>query len=441
MTASTDSSGVASVVVTANATADGWTVTASVSGVGATPGFALTNNAPFVIASNLPGNDGFSVGSSSGQALAVGFQMTSTVLFSSATLRLNAIETIPVSEVVVGLYQDNGSGEPGTLIQTLTGPSVWESSTDVEFGATQGYGYLASPAVTLTSGQTYWLVLQYSGSSAFSWVSDSSNSHSGIVPTGQITYINSLFANPYPHWETLSVVGGGVGHPSFALDGTPTVLGTSQIYAGPQAGTASVVLASAGPWTATANDAWLHTSASGTGSALVQFTYDANSGATRTGTITIAGQTLTVTQAGSTYEPTSEVTTLVSSGLSAPENIAIGSSGDVYFVDFNHNAVKEWNASTQSVNTVVSTGFIVKGIALDPAGDVYLSDYTDGNFDQWQVSGNDIVTLTPFNGSPAGEATDPSGNVYIGDITNLQIDEWNPSTSTLSTVVTGLNSP
>jgi sugar lactone lactonase YvrE len=135
------------------------------------------------------------------------------------------------------------------------------------------------------------------------------------------------------------------------------------------------------------------------------------------------------------------VTTLVSSGLSAPENIAIDSSGDVYFVDFNHNAVKEWNASTQNVSTVVSTGFSVKGIALDPAGDVYLSDYTDGNFDQWQVSGNNIVTLTPFNGSPAGEATDPSGNVYIGDITNLQIDEWNPSTSTLSTVVTGLNSP
>ena len=31
------------------------------------------------------------------------------------------------------------------------------------------------------------------------------------------------------------------------------------------------------------------------------FSFDANPGATRTGTLTIAGQTLTVTQAGSTY--------------------------------------------------------------------------------------------------------------------------------------------
>ena len=57
-------------------------------------------------------------------------------------------------------------------------------------------------------------------------------------------------------------------------------------------------------WTATANDSWLHLSAanqSGAGSANVIFTFDANPGATRTGTLTIAGQTLTVTQAGSTY--------------------------------------------------------------------------------------------------------------------------------------------
>ena len=53
---------------------------------------------------------------------------------------------------------------------------------------------------------------------------------------------------------------------------------------------------------------------SGTGSTNVVFSYDANPGATRTGTLTIAGQTLTVTQAGSTYVAAGPVTTLVSSG-------------------------------------------------------------------------------------------------------------------------------
>jgi hypothetical protein len=95
VTASTNSSGVASIVATANSTAGGWTVTASVSGVSATPSFALTNNSPFVIASNLPGNDGLALAFASSQALAVGFQVTTSVLFSSATLRLNAIESMP----------------------------------------------------------------------------------------------------------------------------------------------------------------------------------------------------------------------------------------------------------------------------------------------------------------------------------------------------------
>ena len=62
------------------------------------------------------------------------------------------------------------------------------------------------------------------------------------------------------------------------------------------------------------NATWLHLSPanqSGTGSTNVIFSYDANPGATRSDTLTIAGQTLTVTQAGSTYVAAGPVTTLV----------------------------------------------------------------------------------------------------------------------------------
>ena len=55
---------------------------------------------------------------------------------------------------------------------------------------------------------------------------------------------------------------------------------------------------------ATLNASWLHLSAtnqSGTGSATVVFTFDANTGTSRAGTLTIAGQTLTVSQLGATY--------------------------------------------------------------------------------------------------------------------------------------------
>ena len=95
-------------------------------------------------------------------------------------------------------------------------------------------------------------------------------------------------------------------------------LGTTNLLEGPNAGSDSVVLAANGAWTATANDSWLHLSAanqSGAGSANVIFTFDANSGATRIGSLAIAGQTLTITQAGSTYVAVTNVTTLVSTGF------------------------------------------------------------------------------------------------------------------------------
>ncbi len=80
-------------------------------------------------------------------------------------------------------------------------------------------------------------------------------------------------------------------------------------------------------WTAQANDSWLHlanTSTSGTGSALIQFSYDANPNNTvRTGTFTIAGVTLTVTQAGSNYAAAAPLVTLTANPLvGAPWQIA-----------------------------------------------------------------------------------------------------------------------
>ena len=87
-----------------------------------------------------------------------------------------------------------------------------------------------------------------------------------------------------------------------ADDGDPGgAAGRSGLVEGPAAGSDSDIVSLPGAWTATANASWLHTTSSGTGNGLATFTFDANPGATRTGTLTIAGQTLTVTQAGSSY--------------------------------------------------------------------------------------------------------------------------------------------
>jgi len=66
------------------------------------------------------------------------------------------------------------------------------------------------------------------------------------------------------------------------------------------AGTVQVTVAAGCSWTAASNAAWVTITGgiSGSGNGTVSYSVAANSGTTRTGTVTIAGQTFTVTQAG-----------------------------------------------------------------------------------------------------------------------------------------------
>ena len=73
------------------------------------------------------------------------------------------------------------------------------------------------------------------------------------------------------------------------LSVTSNVLGTHALIEGPTAGSDSDIVESSGAWAASSNASWLHTTSTGNGNGLAKFTFDANTGATRTGTLTIAG--------------------------------------------------------------------------------------------------------------------------------------------------------
>ncbi len=224
-------------------------------------------------------------------------------------------------------------------------------------------------------------------------------------------------------------------------------LGTTNLLEGPTAGSDSVVLAANSSWTATVNDSWLHLSAanqSGTGSAIVIFSFDANSGATRTGTLTIAGQTLTVTQAGSTYVAVTNVTTLVSSELSSPYGVAVDGLGNVYIADNGNNAIKEWVAASNTVSTLVSSGLDgPSSVAVDSSGNVYIADTYNSVIMELMSPSNTVVTLLSSGlNHPTGVAVDGVGNVYIADNGNFAVKEWLAASNTVITLVSsGLSSP
>jgi DNA-binding beta-propeller fold protein YncE len=272
---------------------------------------------------------------------------------------------------------------------------------------------------------------------------------------------------------------------------TNYALGTTALWVGPAAGSNSVVFGvepATGVWSATTNAPWLHltlANQSGIGSTNVTFSYDANPGATRGGTLTIAGQTLTITQAGSTYAAAEPVTTLVSlglaspigvavdasgnvyiaddndntitewtassdtsstlisSGLSKPAGVAVGIAGNVYVADTFNNAIEEWTASNKTVSTLISSGLShPSGVAVDGAGNVYIADTGNGAVKEWTAADSNVVTLVSSNlNDPSGVAVDSAGNIYIADTGNSAVKEWTAATSNLTTLVSGLNQP
>ena len=119
---------------------------------------------------------------------------------------------------------------------------------------------------------------------------------------------------------------------SFSL----TAAGQS-VASGGGSGSFSVQTSGACAWTATANAAWLAiaSGASGTGAGTVQFTAAANSGPPRSGTITAAGQTFTVTQE-SGCSPGVAPDTVAAPAAGGSQNVTVTTAADCSWSAVSH---------------------------------------------------------------------------------------------------------
>ena len=162
----------------------------------------------------------------------------------------------------------------------------------------------------ITGTQCSWTAV-----SGASWMTVTAGaSGSGI---GSVTF--TIAANPdaTPRTGTLTVAGQtvtvtqGVGTCSYSV--SPTSISVDNLAT---SRTLSIISGTQCPWTATTTATWITivSGASGSGIAPVTFNIAANPGAARTGTLTVAGQTVTVNQGGNPSAPT---------GPSAPKNVRI----------------------------------------------------------------------------------------------------------------------
>jgi len=247
-------------------------------------------------------------------------------------------------------------------------------------------------------------------------------------------------------WNPLT--GGGPVNAMVSVS-TPVVstfaLSTNTALVGSSAGNGSLEIHAVGPWVSTSNSAWLGViTVSGVGNGFVQYTYVANTNPNpRTGSLTIAGMTFTVTQAGATYTPNTVVTPLVASGLSAPQGVALDAHSNVYIADTGNNAVREWSSGSQQVNPVVTSGLNGPvGVAVDGSANVYIADSGNRAIEQWSVSNQQLTTLVSGLGDPDGVAISASGNLYVTDTYGNDLDWWNAANpGNLGMAATGLNGP
>lgn len=224
-------------------------------------------------------------------------------------------------------------------------------------------------------------------------------------------------------------------------------LGANSVAEGPAAGTDSIVLAAglAGEWTATANASWLHlasSSQSGAGNAIIAFSFDTNSGPTRSGAIAIAGKTLLVTQAGATYVPAPATPVPEFTNLPAPDAMAMDAAGNIYIANGN-GVIQKWTAAANTLTTLVSTGLITpEGVAVDSVGNVYVADNTANAIKKWTAANNTVTTLIGGLNQPWGVAVDGSGNVYFTDSGHNALKKWAASNGSITTLVSsGLQFP
>jgi hypothetical protein len=186
-------------------------------------------------------------------------------------------------------------------------------------------------------------------------------------------------------------------------------------------GSVSVTTTAGCAWTASSNSGWIHVTSgsSGTGSGTVYYSVDANSGSSRTGTMTIADHTFTVTQAGgggsgpyyyevagiahaggaggSVWRSTLCVTNM--SGTTADLTLIYRMSGNTVTRThmLQNNRIKEWEDVAVSLfnqsNNTSGAIEIVSSVPIMVVARTY-NEAPDGTFGQGMPGNDESATLT-----------------------------------------------
>ncbi|MCY7348033.1 MAG: FG-GAP-like repeat-containing protein, partial [Pyrinomonadaceae bacterium] len=287
-----------------------------------------------------------------------------------------------------------------------------------------GAGGSASASVTTANG------CAWTAASNAAWLTITS----GASGTGNGTVNYSAAANTTtaPRSGTLTIAGQTltvtqpVGSPTCSYSISPTL---QTIAGGGGNASASVTTASGCAWTAASNAAWLTiiSGANDSGSGTVAYSAAANTTtAPRSGTLTIAGQTLTVTQPVGSTGGTINVS--IPANLTAPQNttltvpVNVSNTTGNGITSFDFRLTYDAAVLTPLTTPVVTTGTLASGFEINvntpSAGTLIVS-----GFGTSPLTGSGVLLNFRFNAVGAFPACSAL------TLTNFGFNEGNPSVS------------
>ncbi len=238
-----------------------------------------------------------------------------TVIFTKAQVATGGTFSLNQSVIAGGGGQNSTGGTfslDGTIGQSSAG--TLSSGSYIIFGGFWNSLANANGLITIsgqiTSGGNplAGVVVSLSGSSSAMVITDSSGNYSFTNLTAGGTYTVAPALTNYSFSPANSLFTGAVSDQTAnftaaAQNCTYSINPTSaSVASGGAAGTISVTTAAGCNWTAVSNNSWITvTSVSGTGAGTASYSVAANSGAARSGSITIAGQTFVITQSAAAY--------------------------------------------------------------------------------------------------------------------------------------------
>ena len=234
-----------------------WTATTDVSWISLTP--PLTGNGNGTVAFTVAPNGGD--------------QRTGSVIIGGqrSVVTQAAPVASPCDYRIAPTSQNIGAtGGAGTVAVSAQGGCAWTASSTAAW-------------ITVTAGSTG----RGNGSVAFSVAANTGASRTGTLTIAGETFIVTQAASGAPP------------APSCTYSISP---GNRNVDANARTDNVNVLAGSGCMWTAVSNASWIAvmSGSTGTGNGSVGYSLQANIGASRTGTLTIAGQTFTVTQAAAT---------------------------------------------------------------------------------------------------------------------------------------------